>query len=152
MCLMTPKIQKRINIASLEAIIGLFCRYARSQNAHLPQSKLRFFEHRKPKTNPILQLCFCCLWLCVDSLYLQSWKNISTFVLLKVAFQRTYYWWKCISFYPWREIWKISQWNKEGNTLVAPYCKVWAQFLPHAQYECGGLFICFIGIPEPRVR
>jgi hypothetical protein len=40
--------------------------------------------------------------------------------------------------------WKSGkfQWNKEGNTLVTSYCLVWAQFLPHAQYGCGVLFIC----------
>ena len=47
---------------------------------------------------------------------LQSWKNVSIFVTSKVRLWRTYYWWKCISFYPWMEIWKISKLQGRQHT------------------------------------
>ena len=40
------------NFSVRNCIARLLRRYARSQNAHLPLSKLRFFEFRVPKISP----------------------------------------------------------------------------------------------------
>ncbi len=72
---------------------------------------------------------------------LYSWKFSCTFVVLKCVFGGHIFDESVLAFVLGWKSGKFQK-HKDGNTLVTSYCMVWVQFLPHAQYGCGVLFIC----------
>ena len=69
-----------------------------------------------------------------------------------MAHQQTYLFDESVlAFFPCVEIWKISMEQGGQHTRHSVLHSIWGA-LPHTQYECGVLFICSIGIPEPLRR